>query len=193
MIAREWKTTCPKEHEEGFIAYLYETGIKDTSCTRGFLGAQIFNRDLGDDVEITLLTYWENLECIKAFSGENISVAKLYPEDEKYKLNPDRHVSHYKVRESMWLYKPEALITSLVSSGPKHEETLMTIAEQLRQQGEQRGRQEGRQEGIQLGEEKGRQEALKEMARKMLLNGLDQQTIMDVTGLNTDELAQLSH
>ncbi|MEZ9500850.1 Rpn family recombination-promoting nuclease/putative transposase [Vibrio lentus] len=83
----------------------------------------------------------------------------------------------------------EALITSLVSSVPKHEETLMTIAEQLRQQGEQRGRQEG----IQLGEEKGRQEALKEMARKMLLNGLDQQTIMDVTGLNTDELAQLSH
>ncbi|MEZ8264542.1 Rpn family recombination-promoting nuclease/putative transposase [Vibrio sp. 10N.237.312.C02] len=79
----------------------------------------------------------------------------------------------------------EALITSLVSSVPKHEETLMTIAEQLRQQ--------GRQEGIQLGEEKGRQEALKDMARKMLLNGLDQQTIMDVTGLNTDELAQLSH
>ncbi|MCC5520086.1 Rpn family recombination-promoting nuclease/putative transposase [Vibrio splendidus] len=87
----------------------------------------------------------------------------------------------------------EALITSLVSSVPKHEETLMTIAEQLRQQGEQRGRQEGRQEGIQLGEEKGRQEALKEMARKMLLNGIDQQAIMDVTGLNEDELAQLSH
>ncbi|CAK1930988.1 hypothetical protein VCRA2119O147_520009 [Vibrio crassostreae] len=57
----------------------------------------------------------------------------------------------------------------------------MTIAEQLRQQGEQRGRQEGR------------QEALKEMARKMMLNGLDQEAIMDVTGLNKDELAQLSH
>ncbi|MFA0242631.1 MULTISPECIES: Rpn family recombination-promoting nuclease/putative transposase, partial [Vibrio] len=41
----------------------------------------------------------------------------------------------------------EALITSLASSVPKHEDTLMTIAEQLRQQGEQRGRQEGRQEG----------------------------------------------
>lgn len=87
----------------------------------------------------------------------------------------------------------EALITSLVSSVPKHEETLMTIAEQLRQQGEQRGRQEGIQLGEEKGRKEGRQEALKEMARKMLLNGLDQQTIMDVTGLNTDELAQLSH
>ncbi|WP_440871395.1 antibiotic biosynthesis monooxygenase family protein [Vibrio diabolicus] len=103
MIAREWRATCPKEHEEGFIAYLYETGIKDTSSTPGFLGAQILNRDLGDNAEITLLTYWEDLECIKAFAGENISVANLYPEDEKYKLNPDRHVSHYEVRENMWL------------------------------------------------------------------------------------------
>ncbi|MFA0056603.1 Rpn family recombination-promoting nuclease/putative transposase [Vibrio echinoideorum] len=83
----------------------------------------------------------------------------------------------------------EALITSLASSVPKHEDTLMTIAEQLRQQGEQRGIQRGRQEGIQLGEAK----ALKEMARKMMLNGMDQQAIMDVTGLSKDELAQLSH
>ncbi|MCG9692910.1 Rpn family recombination-promoting nuclease/putative transposase [Vibrio sp. Isolate22] len=87
----------------------------------------------------------------------------------------------------------EALITSLASSVPKHEDTLMTIAEQLRQQGEQRGIQRGRQEGIQLGEAKGRQETLNEMARKMMLNGMDQQSIMDVTGLSKDELAQLSH
>ena len=79
----------------------------------------------------------------------------------------------------------EALITSLASSVPKHEDTLMTIAEQLRQQGEQRGRQEG----IQLGEAK----ALKEMARKMMLNGMDQQSIMAVTGLSKGEIAQLSH
>lgn len=79
----------------------------------------------------------------------------------------------------------EALITSLASSVPKHEDTLMTIAEQLRQQGEQRGELRGRQEG--------RQEALKEMARKMMLNGMDQQSITDVTGLTQDEIAQLSH
>ncbi|HAS6195043.1 TPA: antibiotic biosynthesis monooxygenase, partial [Vibrio vulnificus] len=51
----------------------------------------------------TLLTYWEDLDCIKSFAGEDISIAKLYPEDEKYKLNPDLHVSHYEVRENMWL------------------------------------------------------------------------------------------
>jgi len=102
MIAREWKATCPKHYKKGFIDYLYQTGIKDTSATEGFLGAQIFNRDIDDSAEVTLLTYWQNLECIKAFAGENISVAKLYPEDKKFKLQPDRHVTHYQVQENMW-------------------------------------------------------------------------------------------
>jgi heme-degrading monooxygenase HmoA len=102
MIAREWKATCPKQHEQGFIEYLYQTGVKETSETDGFLGAQIFNRELNGEVEITLLTYWKDLECIKAFAGEDIGVAKLYPEDEKYQLNPDRHVNHYQVHENLW-------------------------------------------------------------------------------------------
>ena len=83
----------------------------------------------------------------------------------------------------------EALITTLASSVPKHEDTLMTIAEQLQAK--------GRKEGIQLGEAKGRQEGrqdtLNEMARKMLLNGMDSQAIMAVTGLSAEELALLSH
>ncbi|KXF81574.1 antibiotic biosynthesis monooxygenase family protein [Enterovibrio coralii] len=103
MIAREWKARCPKQHEQGFIDYLYETGVKETSETEGFLGAQIFNRDLDGNAEITLISYWKTLECIKAFAGEDIGIAKLYPEDDKYELDPDRHVSHYKVVENRWV------------------------------------------------------------------------------------------
>ena len=102
-----------------------------------------------------------------------------------------------------------ALITQLALEVPEHKDTLMTIADQLRQEGRQEGRKEGeakgrqegiqlgeekgRQEGIQLGETKGRQEALNEMARSMLLRGIERKTVMDVTGLSADELAQLSH
>ena len=46
--------------------------------------------------------YWETLECIKAFAGEEIGIAKLYPEDKKYELEPDHHVNHYKVVENQW-------------------------------------------------------------------------------------------
>ncbi|MGR6782700.1 Rpn family recombination-promoting nuclease/putative transposase [Moritella viscosa] len=83
----------------------------------------------------------------------------------------------------------EMLIEKLTSAVPEHEETLMTIAEQLRREGEARGIQTGRQEGRQ----EGRQDALNEMARNMLLNGMDEQKVIDITGLTANDLALLSH
>nr|WP_069594617.1 Rpn family recombination-promoting nuclease/putative transposase [Aliivibrio fischeri]OED53091.1 hypothetical protein BEI47_18120 [Aliivibrio fischeri] len=81
------------------------------------------------------------------------------------------------------------LLKELAQQVPKHEGTLMTIAEQLIQQGEQKGLQQGRQEG----EQKGREEALKEMARTLLLSGVDKETIMTATGFTSRELELLSH
>ena len=50
-----------------------------------------------------MITYWDSLESIKAFSGDDISKAKLYPEDDKFELDPDTFVSHYEVLLSLWL------------------------------------------------------------------------------------------
>ncbi len=87
MIAREWKCRVPEADSDGFTGYLYETGIKDSSATPGFLGAQIFRRSLAAKIELTLITYWDNLESIKAFAGNDISQARLYPEDEVMSLS----------------------------------------------------------------------------------------------------------
>jgi heme-degrading monooxygenase HmoA len=97
MIAREWKAICPMDHKDGFIKYLYKTGVKDTSSIKGFKDAQIFSRELDDMVEITLITFWDCLESIKAYAGDDIEVARLYPEDHIYKLEPDSFVIHYDV------------------------------------------------------------------------------------------------
>ncbi len=97
MIAREWKCRVPLVHSEGFTAYLYETGIKDSSATPGYIGAQIFRRALHDRIELTLITYWNDLESIKAFAGEDIEQARLYPEDAVFELEPELTVQHYEV------------------------------------------------------------------------------------------------
>lgn len=103
MIAREWKCRVPEVHSEGFTAYLYETGIKDSSATPGFLGAQIFRRSLSGKIELSLITYWDKLDSIKAFAGHDISQARLYPEDEVYELEPDLSVQHYEVIEHQFM------------------------------------------------------------------------------------------
>ncbi|MCQ4069585.1 Rpn family recombination-promoting nuclease/putative transposase, partial [Klebsiella pneumoniae] len=55
----------------------------------------------------------------------------------------------------------------------------------------------GLQQGLQLGEqrgiEKGEREATLKIARTMLQNGIDRNTVMKMTGLTEDELAQIRH
>ncbi|MGD9007527.1 MAG: hypothetical protein PVG41_06385 [Desulfobacteraceae bacterium] len=105
MYAREWKCKVPLKWCKGFIDYLYRTGVKDTSSTIGFNGAQIFRREIDGKAEITLITYWDNLSSIEAFAGEDISKAKLYPEDYKYEIEPELTVKHYEVLEHRFVFK----------------------------------------------------------------------------------------
>ena len=69
----------------------------------------------------------------------------------------------------------------------------MTIAQQLEQKGIEKGIEQGIQLGEQRGIEKGEREATQKIARTMLQNGLDRNTVMKMTGLSEDELAQIRH
>ncbi|CNK26045.1 putative transposase [Yersinia enterocolitica] len=73
--------------------------------------------------------------------------------------------------------EPEALIRSMAQRLPQHEESLMTIAQKLEQKGEARGEKN----------------ATLKIARTMLANGLDRATVMKMTGLREEELAQICH
>jgi heme-degrading monooxygenase HmoA len=86
-------------YKQGFLQYLHETGVKETSSMKGFMGVQVFEREIMNDAEITLITYWDSIESVKAFSGEDIHAARLYPEDGNYRIVPDTEVRHYKVIE----------------------------------------------------------------------------------------------
>ncbi|ECD5634353.1 Rpn family recombination-promoting nuclease/putative transposase, partial [Salmonella enterica subsp. enterica serovar Richmond] len=72
---------------------------------------------------------------------------------------------------------------------PQHGDALMTIAQQLEQKGIEKGIQLGEQRGI----EKGEREATLKIARTMLQNGIDRNTVMKMTGLTEEDLAQISH
>ncbi|ELN3120700.1 Rpn family recombination-promoting nuclease/putative transposase, partial [Escherichia coli] len=76
---------------------------------------------------------------------------------------------------------------------PQHGDALMTIAQQLEQKGIEKGRAEGLQLGEQRGIEKGEREATLKIARTMLNNGIDHNTVMKMTGLTADDLAQIRH
>lgn len=85
----------------------------------------------------------------------------------------------------------EAFVRELAQRVPQHGDALMTIAQQLEQKGIEKGIEQGIQLGEQRGIEKGRNEGKIEVARTMLQNGIDRSTVMKMTGLTEDDLAQI--
>jgi len=55
----------------------------------------------------------------------------------------------------------------------------------------QKGKEEGKEEGIAEGMEKGMNQRSLEIARKMLAKGIDEVSIMDMTGLTAEEIKLL--
>ena len=106
MIAREWKCMCPTRHREGFLKHLDRTGVREAKDTPGYLGHQVLERlsqfcqaGHSGNVEIGLVTYWRDWEAVRAFAGDELETAVLYPGDERYEIVPDKRVRHYDVLE----------------------------------------------------------------------------------------------
>ncbi|ENM2867270.1 Rpn family recombination-promoting nuclease/putative transposase [Citrobacter koseri] len=76
-------------------------------------------------------------------------------------------------------------IHEVAERSPQHKESLMTIAERLHEA----GRQEGMQQGLQQGQ---RAEAQR-IARTMLEDGIDRDTVLRITGLAVEEVIALNH
>ena len=68
---------------------------------------------------------------------------------------------------------------------------IMTLAEQLRQEGMQQGMQQGRQEGMQQGRQEGVFKEKIEIAERMLKEGVEFVFIVKITGLSISELENM--
>lgn len=97
MIARMWRGTVRTGDAGRYCAYVQETGISHYRSTPGNRGAWLLTRPMGDLTEVVTLSFWESEEAIRSFAGDDISVARFYPEDEQYLVEWGREVLHYEV------------------------------------------------------------------------------------------------
>lgn len=94
MIVRIWHGKTKQENAEAYRLYVLETGIKEYSKVKGNKGAQLWQNTEGDVTHIWTISWWENLEAVKLFAGENFEKPKYYQEDEKYLIELEPTVMH---------------------------------------------------------------------------------------------------
>ncbi|ACQ82052.1 conserved hypothetical protein [Beutenbergia cavernae DSM 12333] len=98
MIMRVWRGWVATERLPEYVAYIEETGVREYLETPGNRGAQMVTRDEPDGrTEILTLSWWDGMDAIRAFAGDDVEAAKYYPEDEGYLLAQEDRVRHYVV------------------------------------------------------------------------------------------------
>ena len=97
MIARIWHGKTRLEDYEEYTEFMKSEAIPDYQNTAGFVKLTFLRKIEGDIGHFTLITFWENIEVIKNFAGEDFEKAKYYPKDKKYLLEFEEKVAHHEV------------------------------------------------------------------------------------------------
>ena len=92
-----WHGKVPTSKAEAYREFLNSRAIPDYRSTGGNISVHILERTEGEITHFITLTFWKNLESIKAFAGENIEIAKYYEEDKNFLLEFEPNVVHYEV------------------------------------------------------------------------------------------------
>ena len=97
MIVRLWHGRVPTEKAAAYRAFLNARAIPDYRSVPGNLGVYILERPEGEVTHFVTLTFWESLDAIRAFAGDEVEKARYYPEDRDFLLEFEPRVAHYEV------------------------------------------------------------------------------------------------
>ena len=94
-IARLWHGRVPADKADAYLALMERVAIPDYRATAGNLAAYALRRAEGEVTHVVMLTFWESLDAIRAFAGDQVETAKYYDFDADYLLELEPTVTHY--------------------------------------------------------------------------------------------------
>ena len=101
MIARIWHGKTTIENFDRYTEFLKQIAIPDYQKTKGFKGLTFLRQIQNGEGHFNLITFWENIEVIKNFAGQEFEKAKYYPEDDDFLLEFEEKVQHHEVFASL--------------------------------------------------------------------------------------------
>lgn len=97
MVVRMWHGRVPSENAEAYREFTNHRAIPDYQSVKGNISVHVLERREDDVTHFITLTFWESLEAIKGIAGDDVEVAKYYPEGKNFLLEFEPNVVHYEV------------------------------------------------------------------------------------------------
>ena len=102
MISRVWHGWTSRENADAYEELLRTeifSGIAKRSI-QGYRGIHLLRRDVDDGVEFVTIMWFDSLDAVRAFAGEDYEVAVVPPEARQLLSRFDSRSAHYQVIET---------------------------------------------------------------------------------------------
>ena len=97
MIMRTWRGAARPEDAERYLEHQAATGIAEYRSAPGNRGALVLSRRVGGLCEVTTVSFWDSIDAVRGFAGDDPEVAKFYPGDDDLLVEKDARAWHHDV------------------------------------------------------------------------------------------------
>lgn len=95
MITRMWRGWAPAHQADAYDQHYRNEVLETLQGVPGFIGARLLRRAVGDEVEFVSLTFFDDLEAVRAFAGPDYEMAVVAEPARKVLSHFDETVAHY--------------------------------------------------------------------------------------------------
>jgi heme-degrading monooxygenase HmoA len=97
MIARVWRGWTSASSAHQYDDHYHTEVLPGLRKVAGFRGASLLRRTVADETEFVSLTYFDDVDAIRAFAGTDYEVAVVAAEARRVLVRFDDRVLHYDV------------------------------------------------------------------------------------------------
>jgi heme-degrading monooxygenase HmoA len=103
MIGRIWHGWTSHENADAYERLLREEIFKwiESKDIAGYQGIQLLRRRLDDEVEFVTIMWFDDLDAVRQFAGEDYETAVVPPDAQKLLSHYDAVSAHYEVRKKL--------------------------------------------------------------------------------------------
>jgi len=95
MISRIWHGWTKAEHADEYEGMLKAEVLPGIHRIKGFHGAYLLRRPVGNEVEFCTMTIFEDMKAVKAFAGEDYENAVIHEPARRLLTRFDTRSRHY--------------------------------------------------------------------------------------------------
>jgi hypothetical protein len=98
MIARHWRGWTAPENAGAYEDFLRQRIFPELVRIDGHCGVDLLRRDHAAETEFIVLNFFESMEAVKRFAGDDYATAVIEPEAKQILKRWEESAEHYEVR-----------------------------------------------------------------------------------------------